>query len=66
MAKQNRQDDAYNLRRVFEEMELDLVRSLRRNLKRKRHEQEEKKRRFSLGDVAKGKAAESTKISKRK
>ena len=44
MAKQNRQDDAYNLRRVFEEMELDLVRSLRRNLKR--HEQEEKKEGF--------------------
>ena len=44
MAKQNRQDDAYNLRRVLEEMELDLVRSLRRNLKR--HEQEEKKEGF--------------------
>ena len=34
MADKKREDDAYNLRRIFEEMELDLVKSLRRNLKR--------------------------------
>lgn len=38
------QDDAYNLRRIFEEMELELVRNLRRNLKR--HENEEEKEGF--------------------
>lgn len=37
-------DEGYNLRRIFEEMELELVRSLRRNLSR--HETEEKKEGF--------------------
>ena len=38
------QDDAYNLRKITEEMELELVRNLRRNLKR--HEKEEEKEVF--------------------
>lgn len=37
-------DEGYNLRRIFEEMELELVKSLRRNLSR--HEAEEKKEGF--------------------
>lgn len=41
MADKKREDDAYNLRRIFEEMELDLARSLRRNLKRHEREEEE-------------------------
>ena len=41
MADKKWEDDAYNLRRIFEEMELDLVRSLRRNLKRHEKEEEE-------------------------
>lgn len=40
MPKEKRQDNAYHLRRVLEEMELDLVRNLRRNMQR--HEQDEK------------------------
>lgn len=40
----DKRDDAYNLRKLFEEMELDLVRSMRRNLKR--HEKEQEKEGF--------------------
>ena len=39
-----RDDDAYNLRKVLEKMELELVQSLRRNMKR--HEKEEEKEGF--------------------
>lgn len=39
-----RDDGAYNLRKVFEQMELELVQNLRRNLKR--HEKEEEKEGF--------------------
>lgn len=44
MSENKQRDEAYNLRKIFEEMELDLVRSLRRNLKR--HETEEEKEGF--------------------
>lgn len=47
MADKKREDDAYNLRHIFEEMELDLVRSLRRNMKR--HEMEEEEEGFRWG-----------------
>ena len=53
MAKQNRQDDAYNLRRIFEEMELDIVRSLRRNLKGHEREEEEEGFRWEMWQRAK-------------
>lgn len=48
MAKLNRKDDAYNLRRIFEEMELDVVRSLRRNLKGHEREEEEEGFRWEM------------------
>lgn len=42
--KEKKEDGAYNLRKVFEQMELELVQNLRRNLKR--HEKEEEKEGF--------------------
>ena len=53
MAKLNRKDDAYNLRRIFEEMELDVVRSLRRNLKGHEREEEEEGFRWEMWQRAK-------------
>lgn len=53
MSEKKREDDAYNLRRIFEEMELDLVRSLRRNLKRHEKEEEEEGYRWEMWQRAK-------------
>mgnify|MGYP000602591749 CR=1 FL=1 len=53
MADKKREDDAYNLRRIFEEMELDLVKSLRRNLKRHEKEEEEEGFRWEMWQRAK-------------
>lgn len=53
MADKKWEDDAYNLRRIFEEMELDLVRSLRRNLKRHEKEEEEEGFRWEMWQRAK-------------
>lgn len=53
MADKKREDDAYNLRRIFEEMELDLVQSLRRNLKRHEKEEEEEGFRWEMWQRAK-------------
>lgn len=53
MADKKREDDAYNLRHIFEEMELDLVRSLRRNMKRHEMEEEEEGFRWEMWQRAK-------------
>lgn len=53
MADKKREDDAYNLRRIFEEMELDLVRSLRRNMKHHEMEEEEEGFRWEMWQRAK-------------
>ena len=53
MADKKWEDDAYNLLRIFEEMELDLVRSLRRNLKRHEKEEEEEGFRWEMWQRAK-------------
>ena len=53
MSDKKREDDSYNLRRIFEEMELDLARSLRRNLKRHEREEEEEGFRWEMWQRAK-------------
>lgn len=53
MSDEKRQDDAYNLRRILEEMELDLVRSLRRNMKRHEKEEDEEGFRWEMWQKAK-------------
>ena len=42
----NKRDEAYDIRRIYEQMELDLIRSLKRNLER--HELEEEKMGFKF------------------
>lgn len=49
----DKRDDPYNLRRIFEEMELELVKSLRRNLKRHQKEEEEEGFRWEMWQKAK-------------
>lgn len=53
MNDKNRKDEAYDLRRIFEEMELDLVHSLRMNLKRHEQEEEEEGFRWEMWQRAK-------------
>lgn len=53
MADKKREDDAYNLRKAFEEMELELVQSMRRNLKRHEKEEEEEGFRWEMWQRAK-------------
>lgn len=42
----NKKDEAYNIRQIFEQMELDLIASMKRNLAR--HEEEELKQGFKF------------------
>lgn len=51
--EQNQKNNAYNLRKIFEEMELDLVRSLRRNVKRHEKKEEEEGFRWEMWQKAK-------------
>lgn len=53
MAGENREDEGYDLRRVFEEMELELVQSMRRNMKWHEKEEEEEGFRWEMWQRAK-------------
>ena len=51
--KEQRKSDAYDLRTVFEEIELDLIRNFRRNMKRHEKEEEEERFRWEMWQKAK-------------
>lgn len=51
--RNQRENESYNLRMIFEEMELDLVRSLQQNLKRHEKEEEEEGFRWEMWQRAK-------------
>lgn len=50
---EKKEDDAYNLRKVFERIELEMVQSLRRNMKRHEKEEEEEGFRWEMWQKAK-------------